>query len=178
MVPMNREKLFEYDKTKIKYEDQMLLNASYFNNLAGVQKWLKLGGNLHYMENRDGWMAVHYAARWGNITMVKFLIDHGADINSKTNSKETILHKCARWDRIDIAIYLLELGANPYIKNLDGYMAADMTNNDELKRMIRDFDTFGIQYKERKYKVNKLEKKERISIVQRTFKDMIYINKK
>lgn len=129
-------------KTKPKKMDQELLNACYFGNLIGVKKWLKLGADVEYIEERDGWLPIHYAARWGDLAMLNVLIKAGANINGKTNSKETALHKCGRWDRKEAAIMLLKLGADPSIKNNDGNIASDMTVDLELKFLLDNFDEY------------------------------------
>lgn len=129
-------------KQKPKQIDQELLNACYFGNIIGVKKWLKLGANVEYVEERDGWLPLHYAARWGDVEMLKLLIKFGANVNGKTKSKETALHKCGRWDRKDVAIILLKLGADPTIKNSDGNKASDMTVDLELKFLLDNFDEY------------------------------------
>lgn len=122
--------------------DQELLNAAYFGNSYGVKKWLKLGADVEYMEERDGWLPIHYAARWGDLKMLNILIKSGANINGLTNSKESALHKCARWDRKEAAIILLELGANPIIRNSDGIKASDMTVDPEIKFLLEYYDQY------------------------------------
>jgi tankyrase len=138
------EKIWRHirNKPKPKKIDQELLNACYFGNIIGVKKWLKLGANVEYIEERDGWLPLHYAARWDDIKMLNMLIKAGANINGKTKSKETALHKCARWDRKDVAIILLQLGADPTIKNSDGCRASDMTVDLELKFLLDNFDEY------------------------------------
>ena len=49
------------------------------------------------MEERDGWLGIHYAARWGNTKMIRMYLNAGADVNGRTKNKETALHKTARW---------------------------------------------------------------------------------
>jgi ankyrin repeat protein len=129
-------------KKKPRFIDQELLNASYFGNSYGVKKWIQKGANIEYMEERDGWLPIHYAARWGDLKMLNILIKAGANINGLTNSKESALHKCGRWDRKDAAIILLELGANPNIKNSDGKRASEMTVDPELKFMLDYYDQY------------------------------------
>jgi ankyrin repeat protein len=129
-------------KPKPKKKDQELLNACYFGNIIGVKKWLKLGANVEYIEERDGWLPIHYAARWDDLVMLKLLIKAGANINGKTKSRETALHKCGRWDRKEAAIMLLKLGADPTIKNTDGNKASDMTVDPELKFLLDNFDEY------------------------------------
>jgi ankyrin repeat protein len=130
------------NKPKPKNIDQELLNSCYFGNLIGVKKWLKMGANVEYIEARDGWLPIHYAARWGDLDMMNILINAGANINGKTNSKETALHKCARWDRKEAAIILLKLGADPTVKNIDGIKASGMTVDPELKFLLDNFSEY------------------------------------
>jgi ankyrin repeat protein len=91
------------------------------------------------MEERNGWLPIHYASRWGDLKMLNYLIKSGANINGLTNSKETALHKCARWERKDVAITLLKLGAISTIKNKDGEKASDLTVDTELKFILDYF---------------------------------------
>jgi len=127
---------------KPKQIDQELLNACYFGNIIGVKKWLQMGANVEYVEERDGWLPLHYAARWGDLEMLNLLIKYGADVNGKTKSKETALHKCGRWDRKYVAIILLQLGADPTCKNSDGNIASDMTVDPELKFLLDHFNEY------------------------------------
>ena len=129
-------------KKKPRFIDQELLNAAYFGNAYGVKKWINLGANVEYMEERDGWLPIHYAARWGDLKMLNTLIKAGANINGLTNSKESALHKCARWDRKEAAIILLELGANPKIKNSDGKRASGMTVEPEMIFLLDYYDQY------------------------------------
>ena len=45
---------------------------------------------------KNGWTALHIAAFYGNLEILKELINQGADINAATNNEETILHLAAR----------------------------------------------------------------------------------
>jgi hypothetical protein len=74
--------------------------------------------------------------------MCKGVIKAGANINGKTNSRETALHKCGRWDRKEAAIILLKLGADPTIKNSDGNRASEMTVDLELKFLLDNFEEY------------------------------------
>ena len=47
------------------------------------------------------------------------LLKFGGDINSRTSSNETTLHKAARWDRKEVAVYLLEKGARVDMRSND-----------------------------------------------------------
>lgn len=143
---------------KVKKIDQDLLNAAYFGNDRNVRKYIAAGGNINYMEERDGWMGIHYAARWGNIPMLQAYLKAGADVDSKTKNKETSLHKCARWNTKDCAIILLQKGANPTIKNSDGNIASEMTNEPEMKFLLDHFHEYMEIQKERGLVNGKSEK--------------------
>jgi hypothetical protein len=127
---------------KVKQIDQDLLNSAYFGNDLDVRKYIAMGGDINFMEDRDGWMGIHYAARWGNIPMLQSYLKAGADVDSKTKNKETSLHKCARWNTKDCAILLLKNGANPTIKNSDGNIPSDMTNEPETKFLLDHFEEY------------------------------------
>ena len=80
------------------------------------------------------------------------LIKAGANINGKTNSKETALHKCGRWDRKEAAIMLLKMGADPTVKNSDGNKASNMTVDPELKFLLDNFVEYQEIVKSNNYK--------------------------
>lgn len=127
---------------KVKQIDQDLLNAAYFGNDRDVRKYIAMGGDINFMEDRDGWMGIHYAARWGNVPMLQSYLKAGAHVDSKTKNKETSLHKCARWNTKDCAILLLKNGANPTIKNSDGNIPSDMTNEPETIFLLDHFEEY------------------------------------
>jgi len=119
--------------------DHALLNACYFGNTNGVIKLIRQGADVEYMEERDGWCAIHYAARWGDVRMLMALLNAGADVNLRTNGKETALHKATRWDQKDVAVLLLKRGALPHFRNGDGKKASDMTADKDLSYICDNF---------------------------------------
>jgi tankyrase len=127
---------------KIKQIDQDLLNAAYFGNIMLVKKHIKLGGNINFMEERDGWQGIHYAARWGIVSMLLEYLKAGSDVDTKTKNKETSLHKCARWCTRECAIILLDRGANPSLKNSDGNIASELTNDPEMKFLLDNYEEY------------------------------------
>jgi len=142
---MEKDKLWRISKKQIKVKqvDQDLLNAAYFGNERLVRQYIKYGGDINFMEERDGWQGIHYAARWGIVPMLISYLKAGADVDTKTKNKETSLHKCARWCTKDCAIILLERGANPNIKNSDGNIASELTNDPEMKFLLDHY----VEYK-------------------------------
>ena len=88
---MDKDKLWRITKEpiKVKQTDQDLLNAAYFGNDRLVRKYIKEGGDINFMEERDGWQGIHYAARWGIVPMLISYLQAGADPNTKTKNKAT-----------------------------------------------------------------------------------------
>ena len=130
------------NQKKVKKIDQDLLNAAYFGNNYLVKKYIKAGGDINFMEDRDGWQGIHYAARWGIVPMLMAYLYAGAEPDSKTKNKETSLHKSARWCTKECAIILLERGANPKIKNSDGNIASELTNDPEMKFLLDNYEEY------------------------------------
>jgi ankyrin repeat protein len=70
----------------------------------------------------DGMTALHFAAQNGDIAVVQFLIEHGADIKAQdTVFSRTPLHFAAENGNLDTVKYLAEHGAE--IQDKDGYGA-------------------------------------------------------
>jgi hypothetical protein len=130
------------ERSVVKKIDQDLFNAAYFGDEQKVSRYIREGGNVNYMEERDGWLGLHYAARWGNNKMVMLYLHNGADVNGRTKDKETPLHKVARWDCKETAILLLRAGANPLLKNSDGNKASDMSADPEMKFLLDNFKEY------------------------------------
>lgn len=87
-------------------------NLNLFNSL------LEQGFNVNEIQF-DGNTCLR-AAIWHNqIKMVKLLIDHGANINTKSNG-DTPLHLAVRYNRVEIIKILLKNGANINIKDKYG----------------------------------------------------------
>ncbi|HYR85768.1 MAG TPA: ankyrin repeat domain-containing protein [Terriglobia bacterium] len=54
-------------------------------SIATLELLLKAGGEINAKENNRGSTPLHEAARWGWNDVVKYLVDHGADLNAKDN---------------------------------------------------------------------------------------------
>lgn len=55
--------------------------------------------------DNDGWTPLHVATFWGHQKVIEILLEHGADINLRTNNDETVLELC---DDPDIRDYIIQ----------------------------------------------------------------------
>lgn len=96
-----------YTKQEI---NEKFLSAANGNDLDRTKKMLAIGADVN-ARNFAGWVAIGLFAFNGNIEAVRFLIDHGADINARSNSEASALCWAFDKNRSDIAVLLLEQGA-------------------------------------------------------------------
>jgi len=60
----------------------------------------------------NGWTPLHEAARAGHLDVIKFLIEHEANVNERTNSKDTALTMTlSLGEEHPIVLYLKSVGA-------------------------------------------------------------------
>jgi hypothetical protein len=87
----------------------------------------------------NGWSALMNAAASGKFDIVKWLVQHGADVNLRDpiNGWTAVMCATAK-SRMDIAIWLIENGANAELVNNGGKSALDIVRNPGKKQMLLD----------------------------------------
>ena len=58
-------------------------------------------------KNKDGYTALHYSCRYGHVDILRTLINHNADITTRTDSDDTPLHVAALYDQLQVVITLV-----------------------------------------------------------------------
>jgi ankyrin repeat protein len=72
-----------------------------------VKEWINYRSVENYEET-----ALQLAVRMGNLSIIKLLEKHGADMNCITKDGRTIAHLCAKYDKIVPLAYLRQKGFN------------------------------------------------------------------
>jgi len=101
----------------------------------------------------DGLTALHYAAQNGSLDIIKFLVEHGADISAQDyEQSRSVIHFAALNGDIECIKYLTENGADLLDKDANGATAfhyAVMANNLEA---VKYFVTKKLDYTAKDYR--------------------------
>jgi len=105
-----------------------------------VSTMLKKGGKIN-AKNANGEMPLHNACFSRNLSVVRVLIQNGADINQKTGAEETCLHYATRMpDSGDLVTFLLQQGVDPTVKGKFGTALdiAKQMKNAEVETILKE----------------------------------------
>jgi len=94
-----------------------LMSATSGNDVDGVRFFSKAGTYIVNQKNKGGATALHIASREGNLSIVKILIDAGANTNLIDNEGYTPLMRASLMGNSEIVEYLLNNGADVGILN-------------------------------------------------------------
>ena len=91
-------------------------DAVYANNLPKVREYIESGKISVHEAFAYGQKPLHIAAYSGKLEIIKYLVQHGSDINAEIpDTFLTPLHITIRKGHEDAALLLLDLGADPSI---------------------------------------------------------------
>lgn len=63
---------------------------------------------------QKGFTPLHIAAKYGNIEVVRLLLEKEADRNAEGKNGLTPLHVATHYNHVNVALLLLEKGASPH----------------------------------------------------------------
>ena len=104
---------------------QNLSEAVFTGDLAAVKQALTDGADPSAMDPQSGSTMLATAALMGHTEIVKLLLEHGADVNTKSRDGGTALHAAAFLGRIETVKFLLEKGADANLRSNIGGTAMD-----------------------------------------------------
>jgi len=103
--------------------NRQLVFAAMIGNLTGVRDALSSGAdvNARDIEGIDGVSALNWAARNGKNDVVNYLIDQGADINSRDSDNYTVLRRAVIGGHVETAGLLIDRGADTEATDNNGF---------------------------------------------------------
>lgn len=106
------------------------------NDLARVQHLLESGQFSANAKDPNGYTPVHAAASYGHKELLRYLVQHGGDINVQDAEGDTPLHHV---EELDMARLLVaEYGADYKIRNKDGLTPAQyLEQEDESPEVVQ-----------------------------------------
>lgn len=104
-----------------KDEEKMITSAAK-GEYSKVVSMIKKGTNIN-AKNRARWNALAYACKYGHGNIVKYLVEHGADVNQTVNVGSTPLQVSLNKNYYNIADYLIRNGADVNIPDITGMTA-------------------------------------------------------
>lgn len=87
----------EFPKLVSLFIEQMILRT----NKDQVKEWIN-------KKSHDGFTPLHYAAFRGNMDVIKFLIEHGSEIDTCNNEGLSVLHLAAQGNKTSVMIFFVE----------------------------------------------------------------------
>ncbi|XP_057181245.1 BCL-6 corepressor isoform X2 [Triplophysa rosa] len=93
------------------------------------------------VNHRDnaGYCALHEACSRGWLSIVRHLLEHGADINCSAQDGTRPLHDAVENDHLDVVRLLLSYGADPTLATYSGRSLLKMTHSDIMECFLSDY---------------------------------------
>jgi len=117
-------------KLYVLYSSHLIFKAIDDNNLIELEKLLRLKNINVNVTNDSGETPLHIASKKGDLEIVKFLVEKGADVNAKDHDDEeaTALHIASFYGMADIVKFLVSKGADVNATNSSGQTARMIAN--------------------------------------------------
>lgn len=106
--------------------------------MEDLQEYIANSGDINAKDN-DGITQLHIAAANGYVSVVKYLVEHGADVDSRDCDYWTPLHGAACWGTLQhakVIELLVQAGADINAKTLNGEAPLDICDNPEIRERL------------------------------------------
>ena len=101
--------------------------ACYFNQEAAALWLIEQEADVNATaKNKMHIAPIHAAATHGNVTILRALLEKGADVNATQEGGYTAVHQAAHRNNVPMAKLLLEFGANPHQPDAKGQTAMQL----------------------------------------------------
>lgn len=131
-IHYNQEKFIHLIDNIYEQEDEnkhtLLMRACINGYMPVVIKLIEKGAKIDTKSSYDGKTALQFAVEIaGNLAIVDYLIDHGADLNSQDKNGTTVLIEAISKETSDIAMRLIDRGADVNLKDISNDETPIMT---------------------------------------------------
>ncbi|GAA5797353.1 acyl-CoA-binding protein [Helicostylum pulchrum] len=107
------------------------------DNLEKLSLAITQDNELLNSKDQDGFTVLHLASDRGNIDIVKYLIDAGADLNIQTDEdKETALHLACISEQFEIAKLLIDRGIDQTLVDAEGKTAFEQADESFVNKLV------------------------------------------
>ncbi|XP_041438027.1 BCL-6 corepressor isoform X2 [Xenopus laevis] len=95
------------------------------------------------VNHRDnaGYCALHEACARGWLSIVRHLLEHGADVNCSAQDGTRPIHDAVENDHLEIVRLLLSYGADPTLATYSGRTIAKMTHSEAMETFLTEYLT-------------------------------------
>ncbi|WP_218130674.1 ankyrin repeat domain-containing protein [Sporomusa acidovorans] len=109
-----------------------------------TELFIRAGMSPDSYRKNDGFTPLHAAAAYGRTTIVRQLLDKGADINARDKEGQTPLMKAVGNNHADVVTILLQRGANSSARDGNGNSAVSLAKAKNDRRVLEALAKAGI----------------------------------
>ncbi|XP_063306177.1 BCL-6 corepressor isoform X1 [Pelobates fuscus] len=96
--------------------------------------------DINHRDNA-GYCALHEACARGWLSIVRHLLEHGADVNCSAQDGTRPIHDAVENDHLEIVRLLLSYGADPTLATYSGRTIAKMTHSEAMETFLTEYLT-------------------------------------
>lgn len=126
-----------------------ILEAAEDGYLEMVRKFIEQNPSCINVPDEDGYTALHRACYNNHVEVVKYLLEHGADVGARTNDGWQPIHSSAQWGNVQILRILCSWGADLNSKTVGGntpfHLAVSKPRNGQLIEYLLFHDDVDIE---------------------------------
>ena len=114
-----------------------LLAAAKSGSTSECRLLLKAGGDVGERDPITLSTPLHYAAINGHERIIQMLIEHKANVNSRSRGESTPLHCASQEGHLSSVLTLLQAGADPMLPARDGFLPIHLAAQNNRAEVVR-----------------------------------------
>ena len=124
-----------FKRGKLKPDSEELILDFHNSDIAGMHKMIDDGKITNLDVIFKGYTPL-MTKTYGTIEEMKWLLDHGANVNAQASHGYTALHLAVKKNLVDKVRLLLKYGADVNIMTTNDLSPLQLTNNEDIKRLL------------------------------------------